>query len=145
MSRVLVDSSVWIDHFRGVASRETALLRRLLRGLDPMAALPAEAALSLDLLIGDLILLEILRGIGDDRQHARTRRILLAFDQVRLGGTGTVLAAVDHDRRLRRLGITVHKAIDCLIAAWCIDENVPLLHADRDFVPLAAHCGLRTI
>jgi predicted nucleic acid-binding protein len=37
----------------------------------------------------------------------------------------------------------VRKAVDCLIAAWCIEHAVPLLHADRDFIPFARHCGLR--
>ena len=45
---------------------------------------------------------------------------------------------------LRRLGATVRKAIDGLIAAWCIQHGVPLLHADRDFLPFARHRGLVT-
>ena len=40
------------------------------------------------------------------------------------------------------LAETVRKAIDCLIAAWCIEPGVPLLHADRDFLPFARHRGL---
>lgn len=145
MTRILVDSSVWIDHLRGVGSRETLILRRLLRGLDPLAPPPAQGLAEVELWVGDLILLEVLRGIDDDRQHARVRHLLLAFDQARLGGTSTALAAVSHYRKLRRLGVTIHKAIDCLIAAWCIGENVALLHSDRDFVPFVAHCGLRVI
>jgi predicted nucleic acid-binding protein len=145
MTRVLVDSSVWIDHLRGVGSRETLVSRRMLQGLDLRTASPAEAAAPPELVVGDLILLEVLRGIDDDRQQARVRRILLAFDQARLSSTSTALAAVDHDHKLRSLGVTVRKAIDCLIAAWCIGEGVPLLHADRDFAPFATHCGLRVV
>jgi hypothetical protein len=93
--------------------------------------------------VGDLVLLEVLRGIDDDRQHARTRDALLAFNQVAIGGRRLALLAAAHYRRLRRSGVTVRKAVDCLIAAWCIDRGVPLLHCDRDFAPFAAHCGLR--
>ena len=95
--------------------------------------------------MGDLVLLEVLRGILDDRQQERTRQILLAFPQVALGGTETVLAAVGHYRGLRRRGITVRKTVDCLIATWCIARAVPLLHSDRDFLPFAEHCGLREV
>jgi predicted nucleic acid-binding protein len=135
---VFVDSSVWIDHLRGAATPGTLALRRLLDALDPDAGEDDPA----EILVGDLVLLEVLRGISDDRQYDATRSALLAFPQVRIGGTATALAAVDHYRSLRRRGITVRKAVDCLIAAWCIARGVPLLHADRDFAPFAEHCGL---
>jgi predicted nucleic acid-binding protein len=143
VSRLFVDSSVWIDHLRGVDSRETRLLRRLLRRLDPLAAaVDADDEEAVEIVVGDLVLLEVLRGIDDDRQRARVRGILLAFEPVRVGGAATALAAVEHHAALRRLGLTVRKAIDCLIAAWCIERGVPLLHADRDFLPFARHRGL---
>lgn len=140
MTAVFVDSSVWIDHLRGVATPEVAALGRLLDGLDPDSAEDDPA----ELLVGDLVLLEVLRGIADDGQQARTRAALLAFRQVEVSGTATALAAVDHYRALRRQGMTVRKAVDCLIAAWCIAHDVPLLHSDRDFAPFATHRGLRT-
>jgi predicted nucleic acid-binding protein len=59
-----------------------------------------------------------------------------------VGGVATALAAVEHDVALRRQGAMVRKAIDCLIAAWCIEHGVPLLHAGRDFLPFARHRGL---
>jgi predicted nucleic acid-binding protein len=142
VSRLFVDSSVWIDHLRGVDSRETRLLRRQLRRLDPLAAAVDEEEETVEIMVGDLVLLEVLRGIDDDRQRARVRGILLAFEPVRVGGAATALAAVEHHVALRRLGLTVLKAIDCLIAAWCIEHEVPLLHADRDFLPFARHRGL---
>ena len=136
---VFVDSSVWIDHLRGAVTPGRKALRRLLDALDPDAGEDDPA----EVLVGDLVLLEVLRGIPDDPQQLATRTALLAFPQVRIGGTATALAAVDHYRSLRRRGVTVRKAVDCLIAAWCIARSVPLLHADRDFTPFAEHCGLR--
>lgn len=138
MSRVFVDSSVWIEHLRGVDRRETRSLRGILQRLDPKA----EVAEPHEILVGDLVIVEVLRGIDDDRQRHRVREALLAFKVVRLGGTATALLAVDHYVALRRLGQTVRKTIDCLIAAWCIEHRVPLLHADRDFLPFAHHRGL---
>lgn len=46
---------------------------------------------------------------------------------------------------LRRKGITVRKTIDSLIAAWCIEHRVPLLHHDADFEGHEAHLGLRVV
>ena len=136
---VFVDSSVWIDHLRGTVTPGTRTLRGLLRALEPESGEDDPA----NILVGDLVMLEVLRGLANDRQHDATRSALLAFPQVHVGGTATALAAVDHYRSLRRRGVTVRKAVDCLIAAWCIAPDVPLLHADRDFVPFAEYCGLR--
>ena len=138
MNAVFVDSSVWIDHFRRSATPEVGLLRRLLLDLRPDAAVDVPTSI----LVGDVVLLEVLRGIPDDAQHRRTRSILLAFPQVEVGGTANALSATDHYRALRRQGVTVRKSIDCLIAAWCIAHHVPLLHNDRDFRPFARHRGL---
>lgn len=139
MRGVFVDSSVWIDHFRGRSTPPVQALHGLLRAVGSTATQVEPAAV----VVGDLVLLEVLRGIADEREHAATRRVLLAFAPVTLGGTDTALAAADHYRALRRLGVTVRKSVDCLIAAWCIAHDVPLLHADRDFDPFAQHRGLR--
>jgi hypothetical protein len=141
MRGVVVDSSVWIDHLRGLPTSGTRMLGRLLDALDPLHGEDDPA----DILVPDLVLLEVLRGIDDDRQHDRTRDILLAFPQVEIAGTGLALKAAAAYRRLRREGITVRKAIDCLIASWCIEHDVPLLHSDRDFGPFVQHCGLREV
>ena len=141
MSAVFVDSSVWIDHLRGVATPEVRALGRLLRALDPDAGEPEPTTI----VLGDLVLAEVLRGIVDDAQQERVRTRLLALPQVRVGGTQVALAAVDHYRALRRLGVTVRKTVDCLIAAWCIARDVPLLHSDRDFEPFIQHRGLRQV
>ncbi len=58
---------------------------------------------------------------------------------------GTFLAAADIYRSLRRKGITVRKSVDCMIAAVAIEFDLPLLHNDRDFDPIEAHCGLRAV
>jgi predicted nucleic acid-binding protein len=137
MMRVFVDGSVWIDHLRGTDSRETRALREILRRLDPSVAHEGDEPSTI--LVGDLVLLEVLRGIDDDGQRQRVREALLAFDVVQVGGLATALAAAEHYAALRRMGQTVRKAIDCLIAAWCIAHAVPLRQSDRDFLPLARH------
>jgi predicted nucleic acid-binding protein len=93
--RVLVDSSVWIDHLRGVRTRETATLGTLLAWLDPELE-PDERPDGVDLLVGDLVLCEVLRGIADPREHAAVRDILLSFEVVTIGGVDLALEAADH-------------------------------------------------
>jgi predicted nucleic acid-binding protein len=40
-------------------------------------------------------------------------------------------------RRARKTGHTIRRSTDCMIAAVCIRENVPLLHDDADFDRIA--------
>jgi hypothetical protein len=141
---VLIDSSVWIDHLRGARTRETAILSALLAQLDPELE-GDEIETSADLLVGDLILCEVLRGIPDPREHAVVKDILLSFELVTIGGIDLALEAADHDRALRRRGVTVRKTIDLLIGTWCIARDCALLHSDRDFDPMTRHLGLRAL
>ena len=141
--RVLIDSSVWIDHLRGVRTRETAILGTLLAWLDPESE-RGEREAPANLLIGDLVLCEVLRGIADPGQHAVVKDVLLSFEVVTIGGADLALAAADHYRALRRRGVTVRKTIDLLIGTWCIAEDCALLHSDRDFDPMR-QLGLRVL
>jgi hypothetical protein len=142
--KVLVDSSVWIDHLRGVRTRETEILDRLLASLDPELGL-CDGEAPADLLIGDLILCEVLRGIPDAGEHAAVKEILLSFEVMTIGGVDLGLEAADRYRALRRRGVTVRKTIDLLIGTYCIVRDCVLLHSDRDFDPMTRHLGLRTL
>lgn len=126
---VLVDTSVWVDYFNGVASPEANLLDRLLG--------------TGRLLIGDLILAEVLQGFALDSDLRRARRLLLDLPYVDLVGRDMALAAAAHFRALRARGITVRKTIDVLIGTYCILVGHELLHSDRDFDALERHLGLR--
>lgn len=142
--RVLIDSSVWIDHLRGVRTRETAVLSELLERLEPQSADRGPEPIA-DLLVADLVLCEVLRGIPEPREHAAVKEILLSFELVTIGGVALALAAADHYRALRRTGVTVRKTIDLLIGTYCIAEDCFLLQSDRDFDPMVRHLGLRAL
>jgi predicted nucleic acid-binding protein len=142
--RVLIDSSVWIDHLRGVRTRETVILGTLLAWLDPELE-RGDHEDSANLVVGDLILCEVLRGIPDPREHAAVKNALLSFEVVTIGGLDLALAAADHYRALRRLGVTVRKTIDLLIGTYCLANYCALLHSDHDFDPMTRHLGLRTL
>jgi predicted nucleic acid-binding protein len=126
---ILVDSSVWVDYFRGNDTPQTDRLDLLL-GREPLA-------------IGDLILAEVLQGFDSDRDFRRARRVLTSLLVVDLGGLEIAIQAAENFRILRRRGVTIRKTIDTIIATRCIESGYELLHSDRDFDPFAAYLGLR--
>lgn len=128
---ILVDSSVWIDYFRGTDSAAAIALDALL-GQQPIA-------------IGDLVATEVLQGCRDARDAARVERAFQSLDWIVIGGRDIALQAARHHRQLRALGITVRKTIDTLIATRCIADGIELLHHDRDFDPFEQHLGLRCV
>jgi predicted nucleic acid-binding protein len=128
---ILVDSSVWIDYFRGSITAQTEKLDQLLSS-EPLA-------------IGDLILTEVLQGFDDERDFNKARKMLTALTVVELGGQGTAIQAARNFRALRKRGVTVRKTIDTVIATRCIESGYDLLHSDRDFDPFVNHLGLRVV
>lgn len=129
---IVVDSSVWIANLRGL---DTASVRRL-RAIDHEDD---------QVLVGDLILLEVLQGARDDQHADRIRHALRRFPIVPMLDPGLAILAARNYRILRGLGITVRKTIDMIIGTFCIERGHCLLHEDRDFVPMAAHLGLRIL
>ncbi len=127
---ILVDSSVWIDYFRGTATPQSDRLDALL-GSEPLA-------------IGDIVLTEVLQGFIRDADFERAKATMTALQIVQIGGRDIAVQAAHNFRALRALGITVRKTIDTLIATRCIESGYVLLYSDRDFDPFVDHLGLRS-
>ena len=127
---ILVDSSVWIDYFRGTPTPEAEKLDSLL-GTEPIAT-------------GDLILTEVLQGFVSDRDFNQAKKLLTSLVIVDLAGQDIAIQAAKNFRVLRSLGVTVRKTIDTVIATRCIESGLPLLYSDRDFDPFVEHLGLRS-
>lgn len=128
---VIVDSSVWIDALNGRVTPQTFWLRFAL-GQEPIG-------------LTTLILCEVLQGIRLDRQFIETERNLRSMSVFPSLTLELAISAAQNFRRLQRLGITVRKTIDCIIATFCIEEGHQLLHQDKDFEPFEKHLGLRVI
>jgi predicted nucleic acid-binding protein len=127
---ILVDSSVWVDYFRGVDTSEADKLDSLL-GVEQVVT-------------GDLILTEVLQGFISEREFNQGRKLLTTLPMIPLVGEEIAIQAARNFRRLRTLGITIRKTIDTLIATSCIEKEISLLYSDRDFDPFVQHLGLRT-
>ena len=126
---ILVDSSVWIDYFRGDATPQAEMLDALL-GNEPLA-------------VGDLILAEVLQGFQSERDFNQATQLLMSFETVEIAGRDVAIQAARNFRTLREHGVTVRKTIDTLIATRCINSGLILLHSDKDFDPFVTHLGLR--
>ncbi len=127
---ILVDSSVWIDYFRGTPTPEAEKLDSLL-GTEPIAT-------------GDLILTEVQQGFVTDQDFNQAKKLLTSLAIVDLAGQDIAIQAARNFRVLRAHGITVRKTIDTVIATRCIESRMPLLYSDRDFDPFVEHLGLRS-
>jgi predicted nucleic acid-binding protein len=117
----LVDTSVWIDFFVARPTQEVTRLKGLI-GHE-------------ELLIGDLILTELLQGVRTDQETVLIESAFRAYPVVALVGEQAARKSAFNYRALRQPGITARKTIDCLIATWCIENRVPLLHNDGGFRP----------
>ena len=132
---ILVDSSVWIDYFRGASNRPVEQLAAWLRG--------GEA--TVDLAVADLVVFEVMRGFASPKAQRRSRDLLLALDIVEIGGLDNALRAAEHYSTLRAQGYTVRSPIDVLLASYCIAHGHMLLHRDADFDVMAALRGLQVV
>lgn len=128
---ILVDSSVWIDFFNGTETAEVEFLWNRL-GLVPVA-------------IGDLMLAEVLQGFRKDRDFRTAVKLFDSVITVDLAGREVAIQAARNFRRIRASGFTVRKTIDCVIATFCIENDLPLLQNDRDFEPFHRHLGLQRV
>lgn len=128
---ILADTSVWIDYFRGVASRETDLLNSLLD----------EERIA----TGDLIIAELMQGFITKSQISTALQIINHLEYFDLAGKEIALKAADNYRVLRKKGVTIRKTIDTIIGTFCIEKGFKLLHNDRDFDPMEQHLGLLVV
>jgi predicted nucleic acid-binding protein len=128
---ILVDTTVWIDFFRGQDTPEVRHLESLIGENE-------------DICVCGVILTEVLQGIREDKDYAAASTRFESFLYLPMGQT-TFKKAADIYRILRSKGVTIRNAVDCMIAAVAIEHDIPLLHKDRDFTPIAQHCGLKVI
>jgi predicted nucleic acid-binding protein len=125
---VLVDTSIWIDYFRGIETPGTDALEYFLE--------------SERVATGDLIIAEIMMGFKTKAPIAAAHQILARLEYFDLAGREIVFKAAEKYRLLRNRGITIRKTIDMIIGTFCIEKSIPLLHNDRDYNPMRQYLGL---
>lgn len=128
---VIVDSTVWIDYFKGQRNAQTDWLDEQMDrqrfGLT------------------SIILAEVLQGATSERDARRLEAELLRLEVFENLTAGIAVASGRNYRTLRAGGVTPRKTIDVLIATFCIEGGHALLHRDRDFDPFEQQLGLVVI
>ena len=119
---ILIDSSAWIE---------------FLRGTDSEACRRVDSLLGEQIAVCDPVRMEVLAGARDETHLAFLHRLLARATTLPTTPAHYDQAAAIY-RRGRTSGITVRRLTDCLIAAVAIDQEVALLHADRDFDAIAS-------
>jgi predicted nucleic acid-binding protein len=126
---IVVDSNTWADFFNGVPSPHVRRLDSALRDEDDLAILP-------------IIITEVLQGFRTEKGFHRARQVLAALPAIH-PTVGCQVRAARLFRSLRKKGVTVRGAVDCIIAQACLDLGAELLSPDADFRRIALHTPLR--
>lgn len=127
---IIADTSVWIDYFNGTESPET----------DTLDCALEDGAVA----IGDIIFLEILQGFRSDKDYKIACKKLSVLEQFEMFGRDMIMNCADNYRFLRKKGITIRKTNDLIIATFCIENKLPLLFSDKDFLPFVKHLELKS-
>jgi predicted nucleic acid-binding protein len=126
---IVADTSVWIDYVNGVISPQTNILDIELENRRVAT--------------GDLIIVEFLQGFREDKQFQEAKDLMDSLEYYDFVGRELAIKAAQNFRKLRKMGITIRKTIDVLIATFCIEYGFELLHNDKDFDPMEEVLRLR--
>jgi len=119
---LLIDTSVWISVFRDRTGQVRQKLETLIADRDVFLARFTQ--------------LELLQGSLNEKEWTLLSTYLEAQDYVELTNDSWKAAApIFYD--LRRQGLTVRSPIDCCIAQAALENDLLLIHNDRDFETIA--------
>ena len=126
---IFLDSTVLFDYFNGKTNWQVEVLDSILgREL---------------VVIGDYVMTEVLQGFRSDKDFQKAKTILLSFPCFDIGGKEIAIQSANNYRLLRKKGVTVRKTIDVMIATFCIENKLTLLHNDKDFKPFEKYLKLK--
>jgi len=119
---LLIDTSVWISVFRDQRGQIRQQLETLIADRE--------------VLLTRFTQLELLQGSLNEQEWTLLSTYLATQDYVELTVHSWQAAArIYYD--LRRQGFTVRSPIDCCIAQAALENNLLLIHNDRDFETIA--------
>lgn len=126
---VLIDTSAWIEYFRNTGSSADDATRRQIEAVEPFVNCGP-------------VTMEVTAGARDDT-------VLDVITSVLMRGVTVATRPHYFDdasavyRECRGAGITIRSMIDCLVAVVALDNDLELLHHDRDFDAIASVLPLR--
>lgn len=128
---ILVDTSVLVGLFKGASNDAANRMRDILRHHIPFG-------------ITSVIYQELLQGAKSEQEYTLLKDYLSS--QRFFHPRNSVESYADAARiyfSCRNKGVTVRSTIDCLIAQIAVEQDLILLHNDRDFDAMAPIIGLR--
>ncbi|MFZ0133694.1 MAG: PIN domain nuclease [Desulfobacterales bacterium] len=128
---VLIDTTVWIDFFAGRQLPHVAILEHLIQKRE-------------DICICGIILTEVLQGIREKSDCQKTNELFNALIYLPMPRS-VFWGAAEIYRTLRRRGITIRNSVDCMIASVAVENDIMLLHNDRDFDAIEEHLQLKVL
>ena len=128
---VLIDTTVWIDFFAGRQVPHVAALERLIMHRE-------------DICICGIVLTEVLQGIRQKSEFRKTKELFNSMIFLPMPYS-VFFGAAEIYRTLRCKGITIRNSVDCMIASVAIENDIMLLHNDRNFIPIKQHHSLKVL
>lgn len=128
---MIVDTSVWVEFFRGTGSAAHLALEDRIRSEQRIV-------------VPDVVLAEVLVGTTDEAVAARLERTLAQFEIAPTAPVADAQSASRIHRACRRRGETVRSLVDCYVAAAALRLGIDVLHRDRDFEVMARIVGIGT-
>ena len=127
---MLIDTSVWISVFRSRGDQVRQQLETLIANRE--------------ILLTRFTQLELLQGSLNEQEWTVLSTYLEVQDYVELRPSSWQAAArIYYD--LRRQGLTVRSPIDCCIAQAALENDLLLIHNDRDFETIAQVRSLQNL
>ena len=133
MANTFIDSSIWIDFFN---KKSTPLIEDVKSTL-------LNYTLKSPYIILPVILQEVLQGIEENKMYEIVKESLFGLELIEYDQYKIALSSAELYRFLRKKGVTIRKANDCLIATICIQNNFTLIHNDKDFNNIARYTSLK--
>jgi len=84
-----------------------------------------------------------LQGFRNDKDYKIATEIMHSFPCFNICNEELAIKSADNFRYLRTKGITIRKTVDLIIGTFCIENEMELLHNDRDFEPMGQYLNLK--
>jgi predicted nucleic acid-binding protein len=128
---IVPDTTAWVDYANGVVSPKMDILKAEIDGNRVITT--------------DVIIMEFLRGFNKQTEFDEAVKLMNSIKYIPFWGKRHMMQAVNNYRFLRTKGITIRKGNDVVIATFCLEYGLPLLHNDRDFDPMEKLLGLKIV
>lgn len=130
---ILVDTSVLIDYLKGTENIKSLLFHQVLERHLPFG-------------IANIIYLELLQGARSNNEFETLKEYLASLEFYDISGDKQSFENIARmNMQCRSSGITIRSTIDLIIAQIAIENDLMLLHNDKDFDRIASASGLLKI